>query len=84
MQNQTKTEKTATKVLFKCNLLEVTFKDLTVYSIKVIPLPEGYSRPRGGGGYYLIFSSYVGSVRASTIHIKKYQEFQALQKYLKF
>ena len=40
----------------------------------------------GGGGYSqtLIFSSYVGSGPASTSHPKKYQEFQALQKNLKF
>ena len=35
-------------------------------------------------GDTLIFSSYVGSGLASTIHSKKYQEFQAPQKYLKF
>ena len=36
----------------------------------------------GGGGYShtLIFSSYVGSGPASTVHPKKYQEFQAPQK----
>ena len=31
----------------------------------------------GGGGGTLIFSSYVGSGPASTVHQKKYQEFQA-------
>ena len=31
----------------------------------------------GGGGGTLIFSSYVGSGPASTLHPKKYQEFQA-------
>ena len=37
--------------------------------------------PGGGGGGTLIFSPYVGSGPASTIHQKKkYQEFQALQK----
>ena len=35
--------------------------------------------PQGGGGT-LIFSAYVGSDPASTIHPKKYQEFQAPQK----
>ena len=40
----------------------------------------------GGGGYShtLIFSSYVGFGPASTVHPKKYQEFQAHQKKLKF
>ena len=43
----------------------------------------------GGGGWYpggtLIFSAYLGSDPASTVHQKKkYQEFQAPQKYLKF
>ena len=41
----------------------------------------------GGGGYShhsLIFSSYVGSGPASTVHPKKYQVFQAPQKNLKF
>ena len=36
--------------------------------------------PRGGGGGTLIFSPYIGSGLASTIHPQKYQEFQALQK----
>ena len=36
-------------------------------------------QPRGGGGT-LIFSSYVGSGPASTLHSQKYQEFQAPQK----
>ena len=31
----------------------------------------------GGGGGTLIFSSYVGSRPASTVHPQKYQEFQA-------
>ena len=34
----------------------------------------------GGGGGTLIFSAYVGSDPASTVHPKKYQEFQAPQK----
>ena len=34
----------------------------------------------GGGGGTLIFSSYVGSRPASTVHPKKYQEFQASPK----
>ena len=34
----------------------------------------------GRGGGTLIFSSYVGSGSASTIHPQKYQEFQAPQK----
>ena len=36
----------------------------------------------GGGGYSqtLIFSSYVGSGPASSVHPKKYQEFQAPKK----
>ena len=39
----------------------------------------------GGGGGTLIFSAYVGSGPASTVHPKKYQEFQAPpKKYLKF
>ena len=40
----------------------------------------------GGGGYShtLIFSSYVGSGPASTVHPKKYQEFQTHKKNLKF
>ena len=48
------------------------------------------SPPGGGGGGTLIFSSYVGSDPASTVHPKKisgisstpkkYQEFQAPQK----
>ena len=41
----------------------------------------------GGGGYShhsLIFSSYIGSGPASTVHPKKYQVFQAPQKNLKF
>ena len=40
----------------------------------------------GGGGYShtLIFSSYVGSGPATTVHQKKYQEFQAPKKKLKF
>ena len=41
----------------------------------------------GGGGWYshtLIFSSYVGSGPASTVHPKKYQEFQTPPKKLKF
>ena len=33
----------------------------------------------GGGGGTLIFSAYVGSDPASTVHPKKYQEFQAPQ-----
>ena len=36
----------------------------------------------GGGGGTLIFSSYVGSGPASTVHTPKYQEFQASQKNL--
>ena len=36
--------------------------------------------PRGST---LIFSSYVGSDPASTVHPKKYQEFQAPQKNIK-
>ena len=36
-------------------------------------------RPRGGGGT-LIFSAYVGSDPASTVHPKKYLEFQVPQK----
>ena len=34
----------------------------------------------GGGAGTLIFSSYVGSGPASTLHPQKYQEFQAPQK----
>ena len=34
----------------------------------------------GGGGGTLIFSAYVGSDPASTVHPKKYQKFEALQK----
>ena len=34
----------------------------------------------GGGGGTLIFSAYVGSDPASTVHPKKYQKFQAPQK----
>ena len=37
--------------------------------------------PRGGGT--LIFSSYVGSDPASTVHPKKHEEFQAPQKNIK-
>ena len=33
-----------------------------------------------GGGGTIIFSAYIGSDPASTVHPKKYQEFQALQK----
>ena len=33
-----------------------------------------------GGGGTLIFSAYLGSDPASTVHPKKYQEFQAPQK----
>ena len=40
----------------------------------------GTGDPRGGGGGSLIFSTYVGSDPASTVHPKKYQEFQAPQK----
>ena len=40
--------------------------------------------PGGGGGGNIIFSSYVGSGPVSTVHPKKYQAFQAPQKYLKF
>ena len=40
----------------------------------------GSSIPGGGGGGTLIFSSYVGSRPASTVHPKKYQEFQASPK----
>ena len=36
--------------------------------------------PGGGGGGTLIFSAYVGSDPASTVHPKKYQKFQAPQK----
>ena len=37
--------------------------------------------PQGGGGVVLsFFSAYVGSGPASTVHPKKYQEFQAPQK----
>ena len=36
--------------------------------------------PGGGEGGTLIFSAYVGSDPASTVHPKKYQEFQAPQK----
>ena len=35
---------------------------------------------QGGGGGYSHFFSYVGSGPASTVHPKKYQEFQAPQK----
>ena len=43
-----------------------------------------YSPPQGVGGA-LIFTAYVGSDQASTVHPKKYQEFQAPQKkYLNF
>ena len=34
----------------------------------------------GGGRGTLIFSAYVGSDPASTVHPKKYQEFQAPEK----
>ena len=34
----------------------------------------------GGGGGYFIFSACVGSDPASTVHLKKYQKFQAPQK----
>ena len=37
-------------------------------------------RDPGGGGGTIIFSAYIGSDPASTVHPKKYQEFQALQK----
>ena len=40
-------------------------------------LPPGVG---GGGGSTLIFSAYVGSDPASTVHPKKYQELQAPQK----
>ena len=42
------------------------------------PLPTPLCIPGGGGT--LIFSAYVGSDPASTIHPKKYQEFQTPQK----
>ena len=41
-----------------------------------ITLPGGGG---GGGGGTLIFSAYVGSDPVSTVHSKKYQEFQAPQ-----
>ena len=43
--------------------------------------PDRAKTPWGGT---LFFSAYVGSDPASTVHPKKYQEFQAPQKYLKF
>ena len=36
--------------------------------------------PQWGGGGTLIFSAYVGSDPASTVHPKKYQQFRAPQK----
>ena len=51
--------------------------------IWIYPACQGLFNPGGGGT--LIFSSYVGSGPASSIHPQKYQEFQAPQKkYLKF
>ena len=43
-------------------------------------------RQSWGGGFphTLIFSSNIGSGPASTVHQKKYQEFQAPQNFLKF
>ena len=41
-------------------------------------LGDGSFGPQGGG--YSFFSPYVGSGPASTVHPKKYQEFQAPQK----
>ena len=47
------------------------------------PLP--YNPRGGGGGGTLNFSAYEGSGPASTLHPKKYQEFQApKKKYVKF
>ena len=39
-----------------------------------------YTRGGGGGGATLVFSSFVGSDPASTVHPKKYQVFQAPKK----
>ena len=42
--------------------------------------PGGCLCGGGGGGALSLFSPYVGSDPASTVHPKKYQEFQAPQK----
>ena len=49
--------------------------------VLLMSLSRGAMGPVGGGGAVtLFFSSYVGSGPASTIHLKKYQEFQAPKK----
>ena len=52
-----------------------------VFSCAFVSFPYGVPGPGGGGTF--IYSSCVGSGPASTVHSKKYQEFQALQKCLK-
>ena len=46
--------------------------------VEVQEMFSWHGSPRGGGT--LIFSAYVGSDPASTVHPKKYQEFQAPKK----
>ena len=65
---------------FKNNVLHKTI-DATIIKIEQnLRNKHIYIVPWGGGGGSLIFSSYVDSGPASTIHPKKYPEFQVHKK----
>ena len=51
--------------------------NLIILLTTLLSIHSGNGLSPGGGGGTLIFSAYIGSDPASTVHRQKYKEFQA-------